>query len=135
MPVTQADFYGKYLTQPSTAKRGVWDIAPPGWIPDWFGNNGRSTLQPIMTSPGPGASDYAGYDSPVTTALINKALTAPSPAAAAKLWSKANTQTMKDAATVPLNSQKWPVYHSSRVQGCDFFFFTLSCDPTNVWVQ
>ena len=54
VPVTQSDFYGKYLTQPSTAKRGVWDIAPPGWIPDWFGNNGRSTLQPIMTSPGAG---------------------------------------------------------------------------------
>jgi len=60
---------------------------------------------------------------------------APSQAAAAKLWSQANTQTMKDAATVPLNAQKWPVYHSSRVQGCNFFFFTLSCDPTNVWVQ
>ena len=135
VPVTQSDFYGKYLTQPSTAKRGVWDIAPPGWIPDWFGNNGRSTLQPIMTNPGPGASDYSGYNSPVTTGLINKALTAPSQAAAAKLWSKANTQTMKDAATVPLNAQKWPVYHSSRVQGCNFFFFTLSCDPTNVWVQ
>ena len=113
VPVTQADFYGKYLTQPSTAKRGVWDIAPPGWIPDWFGNNGRSTLQPIMTAPGPGASDYSGYDSPVTTGLIDKALTAPSQAAAAKLWSQANIQTMKDAATVPLNSQKWPVYHSS----------------------
>jgi peptide/nickel transport system substrate-binding protein len=135
VPVTMADFYGKYLTQPSTAKRGVWDIAPPGWIPDWFGNNGRSTLQPIMTSPGPGASDYSGYNSPVTTSLINKALTAPSQAAATKLWSQANIQTMKDAATVPLNSQKWPVYRSSRVQGCNFFFFALSCDPTNVWVQ
>jgi peptide/nickel transport system substrate-binding protein len=136
VPVTQADFYGKYLTQPSTAKRGVWDIAPPGWIPDWFGNNGRSTLQPIMTAPGPGASDYSGYDSPATTALIDKALTAPSQAAAAKLWSQANTKTMKDAATVPLNSQKWPVYYSAaHVQGCNFFFFTLSCDPTNVWLQ
>jgi peptide/nickel transport system substrate-binding protein len=136
VPVTQADFYGKYLTQPSTAKRGVWDIAPPGWIPDWFGNNGRSTLQPIMTAPGPGASDYSGYNSPVTTALIDKALTAPSQAAAAKLWSKANIQTMKDAATVPLNSQKWPVYYSAaHVQGCVFFFFALSCDPTNVWLQ
>jgi ABC-type transport system substrate-binding protein len=135
VPVTQSDFYGKYLTQPSTAKRGVWDIAPPGWIPDWFGNNGRSTLQPIMTSPGPGASDYSGYDSPVATGLIDKALTAPTQAAAAKLWAQANTYVAKDAATVALNSQKWPVYHSSKVQGCNFFFFALSCDPTNVWVQ
>jgi ABC-type transport system substrate-binding protein len=135
VPVTQSDFYGKYLTQPSTAKRGVWDIAPPGWIPDWFGNNGRSTLQPIMTNPGPGASDYSGYNSPVATGLINKALTAPTQAQAAKLWSKANTYVAKDAATLALNSQKWPVFHSSRVQGCNFFFFTLSCDPTNVWIQ
>jgi ABC-type transport system substrate-binding protein len=135
VPVTMSDFYGKYLTQPSTAKRDVWDIAPPGWIPDWFGNNGRSTLQPIMSSPGPGASDYAGYDNPVTSGLIAKALTAPSQAAAAKFWSQADNQSMKDAATVPLNAQKWPVYHSAKVQGCNFFFFTLSCDPTNVWVQ
>jgi ABC-type transport system substrate-binding protein len=135
VPVTQSDFYGKYLTQPSTAKRGVWDIAPPGWIPDWFGNNGRSTLQPIMTDPGPGASDYSGYNSPVATGLINKALAAPTQAAAAKLWSQANTYVAKDAATVALNSQKWPVFRASRVQGCNFFFFTLSCDPTNVWIQ
>ncbi|HEY1480421.1 MAG TPA: ABC transporter substrate-binding protein [Gaiellales bacterium] len=135
VPATQSDFYGKYLTQPQTAKRGVWDIAAPGWIPDWFGNNGRSTLQPIMTQPGPGASDYAGYNSPVVTGLIDKALTAPSQTAAAKLWSQASEQTMKDAATVPLNAQKWPVYHSSKVQGCNFFFFTLSCDPTNVWLS
>jgi ABC-type transport system substrate-binding protein len=135
VPATQADFYGKYLTQPQTAKRGVWDIAAPGWIPDWFGNNGRATLQPIMSDPGPGASDYAGYNSPVTNTLIDKALAAPNEAAAAKLWAQASAQTMKDAATVPLNAQKWPVYHSSKVQGCNFFFFTLSCDPTNVWLS
>ena len=52
VPVTQTDYYGKYLTQPSTAKRGVWDIALPGYIPDWFGNNGRSIVQPLFTNPG-----------------------------------------------------------------------------------
>ena len=51
---TQSDFYGKYLENPTTAKRDVWDIAPPGWIPDWFGNNGRSTIVPLLTKPGPG---------------------------------------------------------------------------------
>ena len=30
---------------------------------------------------------------------------------------------MKDAAFVPIELQKWPVFHSSRVQGCVFFFF------------
>jgi len=51
VPATQADFYGKYLLNISTAKRDVWDMAPPGWIPDWFGNNGRSVVQPLFSSP------------------------------------------------------------------------------------
>ena len=54
VPATQADFYGKYLLTVSTAKRDVWDVAPPGWIPDWFGNNGRSVVQPLFSSPGNG---------------------------------------------------------------------------------
>ena len=92
VPATQADFYGKYLTQPSTAKRGVWDIAPPGWIPDWFGNNGRSTIQPLLTQPGPGRATSA-----VTTARHDRARRQGADGdvagAAAKLWRKANAQT------------------------------------------
>jgi peptide/nickel transport system substrate-binding protein len=132
VPATQSDFYGKYLTQPSTAKRDVWDVAPPGWVPDWFGNNGRSTIQPIFTSPGVGSNDFGGYDSAKANALVAKALTAKSAAAAAKAWAAANAFVMKDLAVVPINIQKWPVYHSSRVHGCTFFFYTLSCDITNV---
>ena len=63
IPATRLDFYGKYMLVPSTAKRGVWDIAPPGWIPDWFGNNGRSVIQPLFTNPGRGRAISA-----VTTA-------------------------------------------------------------------
>jgi ABC-type transport system substrate-binding protein len=134
VPATQADFYGKYLLNPTTAKRGVWDIAPPGWIPDWFGNNGRSVIQPLFTSPGPGSSDYGGYDSPVTNGLVDQALSAKSPAQAASLWRQTNAQLMKDAATVPVEIQKFTVYHSSKVQGCLFWFYDLNCDPTNVWL-
>jgi peptide/nickel transport system substrate-binding protein len=132
---TQSDFYGKYMLNPSTAKRGVWDIAPPGWIPDWFGNNGRSVIQPLFTNPGNGSSDFGGYDSPVTNGFVDKALTATSQAQAASFWRKANAQLLKDAATVPVEIQKWTVFHSSRVQGCLFWFFDLNCDPTNVWLK
>src|SRR5262245_45761219 len=135
IPSTQADFYGKYMLVPSTAKRDVWDIAPPGWIPDWFGNNGRSVIQPLFTNPGPGASDFGGYDSPVTNGFVNKALTASSKAQAELYWKKANTQLMKDAATVPVEIQKWPVFHSSKVQNCIFQFLTLNCDVNSVWLQ
>ena len=131
MSATQSDFYGKYLLDPSTAKRDVWDIAPPGWIPDWFGNNGRSVVQPLFSSPGKGSSDYGSYNSAVFNGYVNKALTATSAAQAATYWSKANAQIMKDAATVPVEYQKFTAYHSSRVQGCLFFFWDLNCDPTN----
>jgi ABC-type transport system substrate-binding protein len=135
VPVTQTDYYGKYLTQPSVAKKGAWDIALPGYIPDWFGNNGRSVVQPLFTNPGLASTDWAGYDNPTENALVDKALTARTPAQANKLWAEAQTFVMKDAGYVPINVQKWPIYHSARLQGCNFFWYTLSCDVTNVWLK
>jgi peptide/nickel transport system substrate-binding protein len=135
IPATTADFYGKYMLVPSAAQRGVWDIATAGWIPDWFGNNGRSVIQPLFTKPGPGSSDYGGYNSPVLDRLVRQALTATSPAQAATRWRRANAQIMNDAATVPVEIQKWTVFHSSKVQNCVFLFLSLNCDVTQVWLQ
>jgi len=135
VPTTGADFYGKYMLVTSTAQNEAWDIAGPGWIPDWFGNNGRSVIQPLFTRPGPGSSDYTGYSSPVTNRLIQKALTAKSAAAASSSWQKANAQIMRDAVVVPVEWQKFTAYHSSRVQNCFFWFFDINCDPTNVWLK
>jgi ABC-type transport system substrate-binding protein len=135
VPTTGADFYGKYMLVPSTAQKQAWNIATPGWIPDWFGNNGRSVIQPLFTKPGNGSSDYGGYNSAATNHLVNQALTSPSADAAAAAWQKANAQIMKDAAVVPIEFQKFTAYHSSRVQGCVFWFFDINCDPTNVWLK
>lgn len=135
IPSTQSDFYGKYLENPSTSKRDVWDIAPPGWTPDWFGNNGRATVVPILTQPGPGSNDFDGYDSPVENADVAKALAAPTQAQAATYWQAANEQGMKDVAVIPVIDIKWAVYHSTAVQGCSFFWPDLNCDPANVWLS
>ena len=135
VPTTGADFYGKYMLVTSTAKSEAWDIAPPGWIPDWFGNNGRSVIQPLFTHPGPGSSDYTGYNSPVTNRLVQQALTARTAGAATSAWQKANAQIMRDAVVVPVEWQKFTAYHSSRVQGCLFWFFDINCDPTNIWLK
>jgi ABC-type transport system substrate-binding protein len=135
VPATQSDFYGKYLEAPPTAKRDVWDLAAAGWIPDWFGNNGRSTIVPLLTQPGPGSNDFGGYTSPKVESFIKAALTAPNASAAAQGWQKADAAAMEDAANVPINVQKWPIFHSSRVHGCNFFWFGLNCDPTNVWLS
>jgi peptide/nickel transport system substrate-binding protein len=135
VPATQADFYGKYLEAPPTAKRDVWDLAAAGWIPDWFGNNGRSTIVPLLTQPGPGSNDFGGFTSPKVESYIKAALSAPNASAAAQGWQKADAAAMEDAANVPINVQKWPIFHSSRVHGCNFFWFGLNCDPANVWLS
>jgi ABC-type transport system substrate-binding protein len=135
MPVTQADWYGKYLEQPTTAKRDVWDISLPGWIPDWFGNNGRATIVPIFTNPGLLTNDFDGYNSPVTNSLVNSAVTASSQSVASSNWAKANEQVTKDVADVPLISQRWAVFHSARLHGCTFFVYALNCDPANIWLS
>jgi peptide/nickel transport system substrate-binding protein len=135
VPATQSDFYGKYLETPATAKRGVWDLAAAGWIPDWFGNNGRSTIVPLLTQPGLASNDFGGYTSPKVESFINAALSAPDAASAAQNWQKADATAMQDVANIPINVQKWPIFHSARVHGCNFFWFGLNCDPTNVWLS
>jgi ABC-type transport system substrate-binding protein len=135
VPATQSDFYGKYLEQPATAKRGVWNLAAAGWIPDWFGNNGRSTIVPLLTQPGLGSNDFGGYTNGKVESYINAALKAPDATTAAQNWQKADSTAMEDVANIPINVQKWPIFHSARVHGCNFFWFGLNCDPTNVWLS
>jgi hypothetical protein len=48
---------------------------------------------------------------------------------------QAERQILADAPTVPVNYQKWPIYHSSAVQGWSFWWFDLNRDPTNVWLS
>lgn len=135
VPATQSDFYGKYLEVPATAKRNVWNLAAAGWIPDWFGNNGRSTIVPLLTQPGLASNDFGGYTSSTVESFINAALSAPNAAVAAQNWQKADAAAMEDVANIPINVQKWPIFHSARVHGCNFFWFGLNCDPTNVWLS
>ncbi|TAM80820.1 MAG: ABC transporter substrate-binding protein [Jatrophihabitans sp.] len=131
------DFYTQYLQNPSATKRGSWDIAEAGWIPDWMGNNGRSVIEPLFDgrSYGPGSTDYGDYNSPQMNALIDKALSATSESAAAGIWQQAAKLAMQDAVIVPIGAQKVAVMHSSRVKGCYFNFFNENCDITNVWLS
>jgi ABC-type transport system substrate-binding protein len=135
VPVTLSAFFGSYLPFPSVARRDVWDLATARWEPEWFGNNGRTNVEPLFTDPGVGSTDYGGYSSPVTGSFVAKALAAPSVSSAAGWWSQAERQIMTDAATVPVDYQKWFLYHSSAVHGCSFWWPDLNCDPTNIWLS
>ena len=135
VPALRQMFYGNYLENPSSAKRDAWDLALGAWGPDWYGNNGRSTMQPLFTDPGTYSQDFGGYSSPLTDSLINKALASPSVALAAVHWSQADRQVLADAAAVPLAYENQAVYHSSAVHGCIYWWGDGNCDPTNVWLS
>ena len=56
----------------------MWDIAIAGWVPDWFGNNGRSMIQSLFDgrSVGPNSVNYGAYQNAEVDGLIDRALTA-----------------------------------------------------------
>lgn len=137
IPVNQGDYYGKYLNSPSAAQRGVWDISEPGWVPDWYGNNGRAIVEPLFDGRnyGPNSVDYGDYNNPAVNALIDKALAAPDQNTAATYWHQADMQIMKDAAIVPLQTQKTALFRSSRVQNAIFLPFSQNYDITQIWLS
>jgi peptide/nickel transport system substrate-binding protein len=137
VPVPQADFYTQFLQKTDNATAGKWDVAAPGWVPDWFGNNGRAVISPLFDGRNwaDGTSNYGAYNSPVTNGLIDKAITATTLADAQNYWHQADVQIMKDAAIVPFMAQKTPWYHSSRVKGAVWLPISQQFDYTNLWLS
>jgi peptide/nickel transport system substrate-binding protein len=134
-PQQQGNYYA-WLENPANTKAGKWNISEPGWVPDWFGNNGRTTMQPLFSSPcvNP-TTNYGCYNSATTVGLINKALTATSLGAAANYWHQADMQVMKDAVIVPFTNQNTPGYHSSRVKNAIWSWTNQLYDPTQLWLS
>jgi ABC-type transport system substrate-binding protein len=135
--VSQGDYYGKYLNSPAATSAGTWDISEPGWVADWYGNNGRSFIAVLFDGRkyGPNTVDYGDYNSPVVNALIDKAESAPDASTAATYWHQADEQIMKDAAFIPFETQKVPAFHSSRVKNALWSPFAQSYDITNLWLN
>ncbi|MGH7765728.1 MAG: ABC transporter substrate-binding protein [Candidatus Dormibacteraceae bacterium] len=136
-PVPPSDFYSRYLDDPGSAKRGVWDIATPGWVPDWYGNDGRTMIQPLFDGRtyGTNTIDYGDYNNAQVNSDIDKALAAATPEEAGKYWHDADMQVMRDAVVVPILSQRTPVFHSSRVKNFIFLPSSQQGDITNVWLS
>ncbi|MBO2453548.1 ABC transporter substrate-binding protein [Actinomadura barringtoniae] len=136
IPDSGGSFYGSTLSDPAKAKSGAWDIAAPGWSPDWYGNNGRSIIQPLFDGRtyGPGSTNYGGYDNPQVNGLIDSALTASDPSRAAGYWHLADQKIMEDAAIVPLLDRSHPIFHSSRVRGALYLPTATGYDYTRLWL-
>ncbi|WP_248961782.1 ABC transporter substrate-binding protein [Sphaerisporangium perillae] len=136
LPVRQGDYYGAFLQAPSIAKDSKWDISAPGWVPDWYGNNGRSVSQPLFqTNCTPGTSNYGCYSNPEVDDLIKQALAEPDQAKSAALWHQVDQKVMADAVIVPFQNQNTPIYHSKRVKNALYLPSFQLYDVTNLWLD
>jgi peptide/nickel transport system substrate-binding protein len=133
--VNPADFYTQHLSHLPAIKSGDWDVAVPGWSPDWAGNAARSFFVPLLDGRlfAEGTTNYGGYNNPEVNKLADQALAAPTADKAAEIWAQVDEMTMKDAPWVPIDYGKSPRYHGKTIGGCTIFIFTDNCDMTNVW--
>ncbi|HEY3880436.1 MAG TPA: ABC transporter substrate-binding protein [Trebonia sp.] len=117
--VPGSSFFVDLGNAPENNKAGTWDMAQAAWIPDWFGNNGRSVIQALFQGPNcvVNTVNYGCYDSSTVNSLITKAEAATTESAATADWTAANTQIMKDAVIIPVFSQTFPQITSKRVRG------------------
>jgi peptide/nickel transport system substrate-binding protein len=113
-----SSFFTDLGNAPENNKAGTWDMGQPGWIPDWYGNNGRTVIQALFQGPNCviNTVNYGCYDSPTVNSLITKAEGASTLTAASADWHQADEDIMKDAAIVPLMSQTFPMIASKRVR-------------------
>lgn len=135
---TQAEYYGSALSDPEAGRAGAWDIAEPGFTPDWFGNNGRVIVQPLFqTNDTQGTTNYGGYSSPVVDELIERALAEPDPERADELWHEVDVEVMKDLPVVPILSfaAMTSRYHGKRVRNAVHVPQIEFFDITNLWLD
>jgi peptide/nickel transport system substrate-binding protein len=126
---------------PQNNKPNAWDVAQPAWIPDWFGNNGRTTVQPFFqTDCALNTINYGCFSNKTVDADIDKALKASSESAAAPLWHQVDLIAQQNAVMVPLIDQYNPVFSSDRVAspGSPTVLFTPNIgdpDITNIYIK
>src|SRR5262249_29210504 len=140
-PEPGSSFFVDLGNSPVNNKAGTWDLGQPGWIPDWFGLNGRTIMDPLFrTRCVVNTNNYGCLSLPKLDKTITEAETATSESAAASLWHQADELVMGDAAIVPLGDGQAPFYSSARVQnaGSTAIVYAPTIggpDLTNVWLN
>jgi peptide/nickel transport system substrate-binding protein len=139
---TPGSTYFVTLGNAPSNKPGQWDLATStGWIPDWYGLNGRTIVPPFFqTSCVINTINYGCYSSPQMDSLIKQAESATSASQAGALWGQANSLALQQAIIVPLLSYQPPYYSSKRVwnPGSSAIVWQPNIggpDITNVWLN
>jgi peptide/nickel transport system substrate-binding protein len=127
-----SSFFVDLGNAPENNKPNQWDLGQAAWVPDWFGNNGRTVIQALFQGPNCviNTVNDGCYDNANVNSLIVQAENASSLTAAGNYWHQADMQIMSDAAIVPIMSQNFPLYASSRIRGISSFGQVY---PTALW--
>lgn len=139
-PIPSDDFYESFLQVSSHAKDNDWDIALPGWVPDWYGLNGRTFLQPLFYSGDitkdskDWGTNFGFYDNDDFNDLVDKAGKADSEDKAVKDYQKAAHNVVDNFGAVPVMFFKNAQLHSDRLKGFKDYPEYLG-DITNVWLN
>lgn len=135
-------FYPTLGNESQNGKPGAFDIGLVGWLPDWFGNDGRTTLAALFkTQCTENTTNYGCYSNPKVDQAISAGEQARTPAQAARAWASVARQVMSDAAVVPLTDLQSPILSSARVReaglraGVVFAPNLGGPDITNLWLS
>jgi len=140
-PEPGSSFFVDLGNSPVNNKAGTWDMGQPGWIPDWFGNNGRTILDPLFrTRCVVNTNNYGCWNNTAFDNLIDSAESATSATTAASDWAAAAKSVMANAVIVPLCDGLAPFYSSARVhnKGSSAIIYAPNIggpDITNVWLN
>jgi peptide/nickel transport system substrate-binding protein len=137
VPAQDADFYTKYLQNPSSARKGQWDVSLAGWGPDWYGDAALSFFGPLFDGRvlPPTSSNFGLFNDATVNQLIDQAKAAKTLAEANSLWAKADRQVMEQAAFFPITNPNEGQYHPAFVHDTVYSPVTQNYDWTNVWID
>ena len=141
-PEPGSSFFVDLGNAPENNKPNQWDLGQAAWVPDWYGNNGRTVIQALFQGPNCviNTVNDGCYDNAHVNSLIQQAEASSSLSTAGGFWHQADEQIMSDAAIVPLMSQNFPEFASSRVRGAGGYATAIwapnigEADITNLWL-
>jgi len=115
-PEPISSYYVDLGNAPQNNRPNQWDVAQPAWFPDWYGPNGRTTVQPFFgTDCALNTINYGCFSNKTLDATITQALAASSLQTAAPLWHQVDLIAQQDAVIIPLIDQGIANFTSSRV--------------------
>ena len=142
-----SSFFTDLGNSPENAKAGTWDLGQAAWVPDWFGNNGRTVVQALFQGPNCviNTVNYGCYQSATVNSDITSAEAATSLTTAGNFWHSADATIMSDAVIVPIMSQNFAGIASTRIRGVlpnGSTYQTALYNPNigdpdlaNIWIQ